>query len=75
MKEALIILGVYFTLMGSLHLAVEKEKDCKKMIETLKQTIQVKEISNQTLREMVRKRDSIIYVQDSVIIMLKNNIK
>lgn len=51
------------------------EQSCKETVEVLRQTIQVKEISNRTLREMVRKRDSIIYHQDSLIVVLENDIR
>lgn len=49
----------------------EPKISCDETITVLKQTIDVKNITNQTLKEMIRKRDSIIYVQDSTIVALK----
>ena len=48
----------------------EVKPNCNETVEILKQRIEVQQMTNNTQKEMIRKRDSIIYVQDSTIVKL-----
>lgn len=71
MKHWLFILVVEL-LFIPVALTVEPEPSCEQTVEILKQTIEVKEITNKTLKALLDKKDSIIFAQDSTIVKLQS---
>ncbi|QQO97275.1 hypothetical protein M1M30_gp171 [Maribacter phage Colly_1] len=66
MKTLVAVIIVSLLCLGT------KPENCNETVEILKQRIQVQQITNNTQKEMIRKRDSIIYVQDSLIVKLQS---
>ena len=69
MRIAIILLLLYILSMAAF--VSELDGNCEETVEILKQRITVQQLRNNTQREMIRNMDSIITVQDSLIVSLK----
>ena len=69
MRIATILFMIY--IFGAGWFVSYLDMNCEETVEILKQRITVQQLRNNTQREMIRNMDSIITVQDSLIVSLK----
>ena len=70
MRTTIILLMTYMLGVGGL--VSYSDMNCDETVEILKQRITVQQMTNNIQKEMIQKRDSIIYAQDSIIVKLQS---